>query len=371
MIRSFEKLIVSNTGMSTGQLLTMEYRLPRNKYATPEAQAAFHRELSTRVAQVPGVVSSAIVQGLPFSGNYGKDHYTVTSEPIPEKGKEPIAFTNRATPEYFSTVGIPLLRGRNFNDQDGPAAPLVVVISRSLATRHYGTQDPVGGTLQMTDTDPAIDGKLLTIIGVVGDAKQLTLRDSDPAEIYFPYSQAFGIFGTLVVRTIGDPMNFAEAVRQAVWAVDRDQPVWKVRTLEFLIERDLEDERLLMTLLTGFGGIAVMLTMLGTYGVLSNSVNQRRQEIGIRMALGADRGVVRKMFLLEGIKLALIGAAIGILGAAAASRLLSSELYGIGMLDGVAYAGAWSVTLVIALLASYLPARRATRVNPAVTLRYE
>jgi predicted permease len=371
MIRSFEKLIVSNTGMSTGQLLTMEYRLPRNKYGTPEAQGAFHRELSTRVAQVPGVVSSAVVQGLPFSGNYGQGHYTVTSEPIPEKGKAPIAFTNRATPEYFSTVGIPLLRGRNFNDQDGPAAPLVVVISRSLATRHYGAQDPVGETLQMTDTDPAIDGKPLTIIGVVGDAKQLTLRDSDPAEIYFPYSQASGIFGTLVVQTMGDPMTFAEAVRKAVWAVDRDQPVWKVRTLEFLIERDLEDERLLMTLLTGFGGIAVMLTMLGTYGVLSNTVNQRRQEIGIRMALGADRGVVRKMFLLEGIKLALIGAALGILGAVAASRLLSSELYGIGMLDGVAYAGAWSVTLVIALLASYLPARRATRVNPAVTLRYE
>ena len=371
MIRSFKKLIASDTGMSTSQLLTMEYRLPLNKYAKPKAQAAFHRELTARVAQVPGVVSSAIVQGLPFSGNYGNDHYTVTIEPIPEKGKEPSAFTNLVTPEYFSTVGIPLLRGRNFNDQDGPTAPLVVVISRSLANRHFGNQDPLGKTVQTLDVDPAIDGKPLTIIGVVGDAKQLTLRDSDPAEIYFPYSQAPGIFGTLVVRTAGDPMSFAEAVRQAVWSVDRDQPVWKVRTLQFLIERDLEDARLLTTLLTGFGVIAVVLTMLGTYGVLSNIVNQRRQEIGIRMALGADRGAVRKMFLLEGLKLALIGSVIGILGAVAASRMLSSELYGIGTLDSVAYAASWAVMLAIAFLASYLPARRATRVNPAVTLRYE
>jgi putative ABC transport system permease protein len=363
-------MLVSDTGMSTSQLLTMEYRLPPNKYAKLEAQSAFHRELAARVAQVPGVVSSAIVQGLPFSGNYGEVHYTVTGEPVPEKGKEPNAFSNRVTPEYFSTVGIPLLRGRNFNDQDGPDAPLVAVVSRSLASRHYGNQDPVGKTLQLTNGDD-MDGKRVTIIGVVGDAKQIGVRDSDMAEIYTPYSQASGIFGTLVVRTAGDPMIYAETVRQAVWSLDRDQPVWKVRTLQFLIERDLEDERLLMTLLTGFGAIAVLLTALGTYGVLSNVVNQRRQEIGIRMALGADRSAVRKMVLLQGIKLALIGGVIGILGAAAASRLLSSELYGIGMLDGVAYAAGGTVMLVIAFLASYLPARRATRVNPAVTLRYE
>ena len=374
MIRSFKKLIVSNAGLSTSQLLTMEYRLPPNKYAKLEAQSAFHRELATRVAQVPGVVSSAIVQGLPFSGNYGEAHYTVIGEPVPEKGKEPSAFTNRVTPEYFSTVGIPLLRGRNFNDQDGPAAPLVVVISRSLAARHYGTQDPLGKTLQLTDADSDKDGNTLTpltIIGVVGDAKQMGVRDSDMAEIYFPYSQTAGIFGTLVVRTAGDPMTYAEAVRQAVWTLDRDQPVWKVRTLQFLIQRDLEDERLLMTLLSGFGALAVLLTMLGTYGVLSNVVNQRRQEIGIRMALGAGRGTVRKMVLLQGIKLALIGGVIGILGAAAASRMLTSELYGIGTLDGVTYAAGCTAMMAIAFLASYLPARRATRVDPAVTLRYE
>ena len=369
MIRSFKKLIASNTGTSPGQLLTMEYRLPRNKYAKPEAQSAFHRELAARVAQVPGVVSSAIVQGLPFSGNYGQVNYTVAGAPVPEKGKEPGAFANRVTPEYFSTVGIPLLRGRNFNGQDRATAPLVVMISHSLATRDFGTQDPVGRTLQLTNVDLEIDGKPLSIVGVVGDAKQIGLRDSDTAEIYFPYSQEPGIFGTLVVRTTGDPMNFAEAVRQAVWSVDRDQPVWKVRTLQFLIERDLEDERLLMTLLSSFGVLAALLTMLGTYGVLS--VNQRRREIGIRMALGADRRAVRNMVLLQGIRLALIGAVIGVIAAVAASRVLSSELYGVGMFDGAAYAAGWILILGIAFLASYLPARQATRVDPGVILRWE
>jgi putative ABC transport system permease protein len=371
MIRSFKKMILSDTGMSTSQLLTMEYRLPPNKYAKPGAQEAFHRQLAERVAQVPGVVSSAIVEGLPFSGNYGHAHYAVAGEPVPEKGKEPGAFSNEVTPGYFSTVGIPLLRGRNFNDQDGPTTPLVVVVSRSLATRHWANQDPLGKTLQLTDADPDINGKALTIVGVVGDAKQIGARDSDLAEIYFPYSQASDIFGTLVVRTAGDPMSFAEAVRQAVWTVDRDQPVWKVRTLQFLIERDLEDERLLMALLTSFGALAVLLTALGTYGVLSSVVNQRRQEIGIRMALGADRAAVRNMILLQGIRLALAGAVLGIIAAAAASRILASQLYGVGMFDGFAYATAWLLMLVIAFVASYLPARRAMRVDPGATLRYE
>ena len=166
-------------------------------------------------------------------------------------------------------------------------------------------------------------------------------------------------------------MTLAEPVRQAVWSVDRDQPVWRVRTIQFLISRDLEDEKLLMTLMTAFGVLAVILTALGTYGVLSNIVTQRRQEIGIRMALGADRVVVRNMVLRQGMKLACIGTVIGALGAAAASRIIASQLYGVGTLDAAAYSAAWMVLLGIAFLASYLPARRATRVDPSVALRYE
>src|SRR5262249_44279664 len=154
LIRSFQKLMASDTGLALDNLLTMEYRLPRNKYVSPETQAAFHQELSGRVAQVPGVVSSAIVQAVPFSGNWGNIHFVPEGAPVPEKGKEPTAFTNVITPEYFRTVGIPLLRGRFFNDRDTDAAPRVAVISRALAHRHFGEQDPVGQRLQLMDSDP-------------------------------------------------------------------------------------------------------------------------------------------------------------------------------------------------------------------------
>jgi putative ABC transport system permease protein len=369
LIRSFQKLMASDTGLALNNLLTMEYRLPRNKYASPEAQAVFHRELAGRVAQVPGVVSSAIVQAVPFSGNFGDIHFIPEGAPIPEKGKEPTAFTNLITPEYFRTVGIPVVRGRAFNDQDNDAAPRVAVISRALAQRYFGEQNPVGRRIQLIDSDPT--DQRLTIVGVVGNAKQISLRDQDEAEIYFPYEQKPGIFGTLVLRTAVDPMSLADAVRQAVWTVDKDQPVWKIRTVQYLVQRDVEDDRLLMVLMTGFGFIAILLTALGTYGVLSNTVGQRRQEIGVRIALGADLGQVRNLVMRQGLKMVLAGITIGGVAAIAVSRVIGSVLYGISALDLVAYAAGFTVMMVVALLATYLPARSATRVNPAVVLRCE
>lgn len=369
LIRSFQKLMASDTGLSLNNLLTMEYRLPRNKYTNSEAQAAFHRELALRVAQVPGVVSSAIVQCVPFSGNWGDIHFIPEGAPVPEKGKEPTAFTNLITPEYFQTVGIPVMRGRAFNDQDNDAAPRVAVISRALAQRYFGEQNPVGRRLQLIDSDPT--DRRLTIVGVVGNAKQISLRDQDEAEIYFPYAQRSGIFGTLILRTAVDPMSLANAIRKAVWGLDKDQPVWKIRTVQYLVQRDVENDRLLMVLMTGFGLLAVLLTALGTYGVLSNAVGLRRQEIGVRIALGADLGKVRNLVMRQGLKMVLVGVSIGGLAAIAVSRVIASVLYGVSALDLAAYAVGFAVMMVVALLASYLPARSATRVNPAVVLRCE
>lgn len=371
LIRSFQKLMASDTGLSMDNLLTMEYRLPRNKYTSPEAQAAFHRELPLRVAQVPGVVSSAIVQALPFSGNWGNINFIPEGAPVPEKGKEPTAFTNLITPEYFRTVGIPILRGRGFNDHDDAAAPKVAVISRALAQQYFRGQDPLGRTLQLIDSDPTVNGQVLTIVGVVGNAKQISLRDEDEAEMYFPYTQKPAIFGTLVLRTAVDPMSLASAVRQTVWSLDKDQPVWKIRTLQYLAQRDVEDDHLLMVLMTGFGLLAMLLSALGTYGVLSNAVGQRRQEIGIRIALGADLVKVRNLVIRQGMKMVLAGIAIGGLAAVAVSRVIASVLYGISALDAGAYAAGFAVMLAVAFLASYLPARSATRVDPAVVLRCE
>ena len=371
LIRSFQKLLRSETGLATGQLLTMEYRLPRNKYTTPEAQAAFHRAVSLRVAQVPGVVSSAIVQALPFSGNFGNINFLPAGAAAPEKGHEPEAFTNLITPEYFATARIPVLRGRAFDDHDDASSAPVVIISRSIAEKYFAGQDPIGRSLQLVDADPKTNGKRVTVVGVVGDVKQISMRDNDQAEIYFPYAQNPGIFGTLIVRTAVDPMSLTEPVRQAVWSVDKDQPVWKIRTLEFLIQRDLEDDRLLMLLMSGFGVLALLLTALGTYGVLSSTVAQRRQEIGIRMALGATLGEVRNMVLRQGMKMVLLGVAIGALAAFAASRIIASVLFGVSALDAAAYVAGCVVMIAVAFLATYLPARSATRVDPAVALRYE
>jgi predicted permease len=371
LIRSFQKLMGSNTGLSMDNLLTMEYRLPRNKYANPEAQAAFHRELALRVAQVPGVISSAIVEAVPFSGNWGNTHFIPEGALVPEKGKEPTAFTNPITPEYFRTVGIPIIRGRGLNNHDNAAAPRVVVISRALAQQYFGGQDPVGRTLQLIGSDPPVNSQRLTVVGVVGNAKQISLRDQDEAEIYFPYSQEPAIFGTLVLRTAVDPLSLANAVRQAVWGLDKDQPVWKIRTVRYLAQRDVEDDRLLMALMTGFGLLAMQLSALGTYGVLSNTVGQRRQEIGIRVALGADLNKVRNLVMGEGMKMVLAGITIGGVAAVAVSRAIAGVLYGVSALDFGAYAAGFLLMMVVALLASYLPARSATRVDPAVVLRCE
>ena len=371
LIRSFQRLLTVNTGLSPERLLTMEYRLPRNKYTSKQSQAVFHRQLAQRVAQVPGVESSAIVQALPFSGNWGDLRYVPEGIAVPAKGKEPDAYTNLVTPEYFATVGIPLLRGRSFNDQDDAASPPVAIVSRSLADRDFAGQDPLGRTVQLIDSDTAINGRRVTIVGVVGDAKQISLRDTHEVEIYFPYPQQPGIFGTLVVRTAVDPMSLAEPVRQAVWSLDKDQPVWKVRTLAFLIDRDLDYDRLLMTLMSCFGVLAVLLTALGTYGVLSNTVSQRRREIGIRMALGANLDAVCRLVIRQGMKLVMIGTAIGLVAALIGLRLLASVLYGVSALDVTAYAAGCLLMLTVAFTAVYLPARRATRVDPATVLRCE
>jgi putative ABC transport system permease protein len=371
LVRSFHKLVATNSGMVTHDVLTMEYRLPRNKYTGPESQAAFHRALASRVSGVPGVVSSAIVRGLPLSGNWSQIQFLLLDAPVPEKGHEPSSIDNYVTPGYFATVGIPLLRGRSFDDHDDASAPPVAVVSRAFAAHFWPSQDPLGRVLQLVDSDPIVDGRRVTIIGVVGDAKQLSLRDTDEAEIYFPYAQESGIFGTLVVRTAVEPMSLAEPVRRAVWSLDKDQPVWKIRTLQILVERDVEADRLLMVLMSGFGMLAMILSALGTYGILSSAVSQRQQEIGVRMALGAEPGAVRKLVMRQGTRLAGIGVLIGIFVALGTSRLMTGVLYGVSALDIWSFVASLAIMMLVAVAASYVPARRATKVDPMSALRYE
>ncbi|MFL6333873.1 MAG: ABC transporter permease [Pyrinomonadaceae bacterium] len=366
LLNSFYHLLRTSPGFNPQNLLTMEYRLPRNRYAKGEQQWAFHREVVERVSHLPGVESAAVVRGLPFSGNGGALTYLVPGQPAPPPGQEQKALENAIDPNYLATVGLPLIRGRNFTYADGPETPPVLLVNRNLAEKLWPGADPLGRQLELPEAK--MTG---SVVGVVGDAKQYDLAEQQRPQLYTAYAQNPHIFGTLVVRARVEPMSLAETVKKAVWSVDPEQPVWKVRTVEHLIEQNFAGRRFMLTLMACFAGLAVMLTALGLYGVISYTVAQRTHEIGVRVALGAQGRDVLRLVLGQGMKLIVVGLGLGLAGAYAATRLMAGLLYGVSTTDPLTYAAVALLLAAIALLACYLPARRATRVDPLEALRYE
>jgi putative ABC transport system permease protein len=307
LIRSFDKLLKVNVGFKPERLLSLEYRLPRSKYKDPIAQWNFHREVVEQLQQIPGVQSASLVRGLPFSGNGGTVSIILPDREAPPTGHEPEVLFNTAMPNYFETIGIPVLRGRVFTSQDQANTPAVVVINQTMARKFWPNQDPLGK--QVTRLE---DGSTATIIGVVGDAKHYFLEEQQRSQMYDAYSQDPGLFATALIRTPGDPLSLSESVRQAIWKVDRDQPMWKIRTVEFLVNRSTADRKFLMVLMGIFASLALVLTIIGLYGVISYLVNQRTQEIGIRMALGAQTRDILSLVLRQGMLLVITGVALGL-----------------------------------------------------------
>jgi putative ABC transport system permease protein len=366
LIRSFDKLLRVNTGFKPEKLFSLEYRLPRSKYKDAVAQLNFHQQVVEHLQQVPGVQTASLVRGLPFSGNGGTTKIVLPDREPPAKGMEPEVMFNTATPNYFEAIGIPLLRGRIFGNEDQPKTPAVVVINQTMAQRFWPNQDPLGKQVKF-----AQDGSAATVIGVVGDAKHYYLEEAQRSQMYDTYSQDPGLFATVLLRTSGDPLSLTEAVRQAIWKVDSDQPMWKIRTVEFLVNRSTADRKFLMVLMGIFASLALLLTIIGLYGVISYLVNQRTQEIGIRMALGAQVGDIMRMVLKQAMFLVLTGVALGLAAAWLLTGLMSRLLYQVSATDPLTFAGISLMLIVVALLACYLPARRATKVDPLVALRYE
>jgi putative ABC transport system permease protein len=366
LLRSFDKLLKVNVGFRPEQLLTLEYRLPRTKYKEPAAQWNFHHQLVEQLQQVPGVQSASLVRGLPFSGNGGTTAIVLPDREPPPKGQEPEVMFNTAMPNYFETIGIPLLKGRFFGNEDQTNTPAVVVINQTMAQRFWPNQDPLGKQVKL-----AQDGSTATVVGVVGDAKHYWLEEEQKPQMYDTYSQDPGLFATVVVRTNVEPLSLAEPVRQALWRVDADQPMWKIRTVEFLVKRSTADRRFLMALMGIFAVLALVLTIIGLYGVISYLVNQRTQEIGIRMALGAQLRDIMRMVLKQGMVLVLTGVGLGLAAAWLLTRLMSRLLYQVSATDPLTFVAISLLLVVVALLACYLPARRATKVDPLVALRYE
>ena len=366
LIRSFDTLLKVDVGFRPEKLLSLEYRLPRNKYGKADVQWNFHRQVTEKVQEIPGVQSVALVRGLPFSGNGGSTAITLPDRELPQKGTEPEVMFNTATPNYFETIGIPLLRGRTFGNEDQANTPTVVIINKMMADRFWPNQDPVGKQVRFVE-----DNSLGNIVGVVGDAKHYSIGEDQRLQMYVPYSQLPGLFATLLIRTSVEPLSIAEQVRQAVWKVDPDQPMWKIRTVEFLMDRSVADRKFLMTLMVIFAGLALVLTVIGLYGVISYLVNQRTQEIGIRMALGAQMGDILRMVLRQGMFLVLGGVILGLAGAWGLTRLMAKLLYKTSPTDPVTFVGLAVLLIVVALFACYIPARRATKVDPLDALRYE
>jgi putative ABC transport system permease protein len=366
LIKSFYRLLTVDPGFKSENLLTMEYRLPINKYSKPEQQNEFHRQVVEKIRVVPGVRSAALVLGLPFSGNGGARIFTLPDRELPEKDKEPRALFNTATPGYFETIGIPLLKGRSFTDQDGPDSAKVILINQSMASQYWPNDDPIGKQVHLPQNNITV-----SVIGVVGNAKQFGLSEELRPQIYACYTQNPNIFATIVARTDVEPMSLAESVKKAVWSVDKDQPMWKIRTVDYLLERNVASERFVVMLMSVFAALALILTSLGIYGVISYSVTQRTQEIGVRMALGALERDVLKLVISQAAFLALIGVVIGLAASFALTRLMSSLLFGVSPTDPVTFAGITMLLFAVAMLACYLPARRATKVDPMVALRYE
>lgn len=366
LIRSFDTLLKVDVGFRPEKILSLEYRLPRNKYGKSDVQWNFHRQVTEKIQEIPGVQSVALVRGLPFSGNGGTTAITLPDRELPQKGTEPEVMFNTATANYFETIGIPLLRGRTFGNEDQGNTPTVVIINKMMADKFWPNQDAVGKQVRFVE-----DNSVGNIVGVVGNAKHFWIEEDQRLQMYVPYSQMPGLFATLVIRTNVEPLSISEQVRQAVWKVDPDQPMWKVRTVEYLLGRSVADRKFLMTLMVIFAGLALVLTVIGLYGVISYLVNQRTQEIGIRMALGAQMGDILRMVLKQGMFLVIGGVVLGLAGAWGLTRLMAKLLYKISATDPVTFIGLAVLLIVVALFACYIPARRATKVDPLDALRYE
>ncbi|MFL5494118.1 MAG: ADOP family duplicated permease [Gemmatimonadales bacterium] len=367
LTRSLTALQRVDLGFDPEKLLTAEFRLPATKYNSPEKIDQFMTQALGAIRAVPGIRSAALLNSVPLSGNWATTGYLPAGQAEPGPGLQPTAQINGVTDGYFRTMGIPLLEGREFEASDRADSPPVAIVNQELARRAWPNQSALGKQLKIFGL-PDVGA---TIVGVVGSVKQFTLGEPAGAQLYQPKSQSSGIFASVAARTDGDPMALGDAMRSAIWSVDPEQPVWKIRSMRSLVDRDLAPQKF-TTLLTGsFALLALLLAAVGVYGVMSYAVAQRTREIGIRMALGAARGQVVRMVLGRGARIVAVAAGLGLLIALGAARLLRSQLFGVAANDLLTFATVPLGLAFVALLACYLPARRAAGVDPVIALRNE
>lgn len=364
-LRTFVYLLKGNLGFSADHVLTLRVLPPSNRYKTDDQLIAFSDQLLEGIQSLAGIEAAGTVTFLPLSGWYGERGVSLQSQSTPEN-RRPMAMWSSITPDYLRTFEIPLLKGRAFTNQDRQGAPRVAIVSKSLAAQLAPNSDPIG---QRMDVD-GVQGPV-EIVGVVGDVHQLGMTSDMASELYLPFSQHPAPVLCFAIRTVGDPSSVTKSVERAIWSVDKDQAVGFVMSMDRLAFESLAPQRVIMIILGVFGGMALLMAALGLYGVISTSVARRTQEFGVRMALGARAADVLGLVMKQGIGLVLIGVVIGLAGALGLMRFLAALLYGVRPVDPLTLAVVAFAMIGVALLACYIPARRATRVDPMVALRYE
>jgi putative ABC transport system permease protein len=365
LIRSFGRLLNVDPGFKPDNVLTADVRVPRSRYPNQKKIAAFETELLDRASKLPGVSSVATMNSLPIVGFQGATLFRIEGRPAPQQiADSPLASQRVISPGYFRTMGIPLRNGREFTDRDNGAVG-VIIISQSIANRYFPGEDPIGKRMQLDDPKEP----WLTIVGVAGDVHQFGLAADSGLAMYVPYLQETWTVMSLVLRAQSHPEALAAAVRAQVSAIDRDQPVANITTLDKIVAGSLSARRFQLMLLGTFAGVALMLALIGIYGVISYSVFHRTNEIAIRMALGARPADVLKNVLLHGMTLAAIGIGTGLTAALLVTRWMTGLLFQVRPADPVTLFAVSAAVLATALLASYLPARRATRIDPVSALR--
>jgi putative ABC transport system permease protein len=368
MIRTFISFQRVDPGIRTDHLLTMKLALPYAKYREPQQQAAFFQQAMERIKALPGVQSVGVVNNLPLSGDGGVYTFTIEGRPSASAQDDPVAVWRAVNPDYFRTMGMQLRRGREFTERDQPGAPEPVIINETLARRFWPGEDPIGKRIQTYDLEPR---PWREIVGVVNDIKPANLSEDSSPEIYAPFSQRPRMVVTLIARTTGKPEQLAAAMRAAIQLVDKEQPVFRVKTMEQFFYDAVAAPRATMALMGVLAIAALILAAVGIYGVMAYAVTQRQHEIGIRMALGARAGDVLGMVIKQGMQLTGAGVAAGLLASFALTRLMKDLLFGVEATDPTTFATIALLLAGVALLACYLPARRAMKVDPMVAIRRE
>ncbi|HKG78457.1 MAG TPA: FtsX-like permease family protein, partial [Pyrinomonadaceae bacterium] len=364
LIRSLIELQQVNPGFDSNNVLTLRVDLARKKYDTPEKAANFFQELETRIGNLPGVEAVGFVTELPLSGQLNDLPFTVEGRPPVSPDQQFDMDFRRVNQQYFSALHIPLLRGRNFTEQEVRQSDKVLVVSQQLVDTVFPNEEPLGKRLIS-----AMGNQAFEIIGVVGDIRHQSLGNQPFPAMYMPTWQTGGT--NLVIRTQNDPLSLVSGVRQEVQAIDRDQPIGAIKTMKDWVASSVAAPRYRTMLLALFAALAMILAATGIYGVMSYSVAQRTHEIGVRMALGARQVDVLKLVVGQGMLLALIGVVLGVGGAFALTRVMSSLLFGVTAKDPITFAAVAVLLIAVAFIACFVPARRATKVDPLVALRYE